>query len=151
MTYYFFDTSGMFGIFRKQQHTNVSGDAYFKALKASANLEGAGWGVPKIVVSSLMPYETIRNLFLKDQSQDTILEMIKFEVERNSWTVIEITKELLQKASELMEKHNKLESFDAIQLACALKAKNDYGDVLFVTNDKKLEDVAEKEGLTIFE
>ncbi len=150
MTYYFFDTSGMFGMFREQQHTDVSGDAYWKALNASAGPGGAGWGAPKIVVSAIMPYETIRSLFLKDQSQNTILEMMKFEVERSSWTVVEVTREMLQKASELMETYA-LKSFDAIQLTCALKAETDYGDVLFVTHDKMLKNAAKEEGLTVFE
>ncbi len=147
MTHYFFDTSGMFGIFRKQQHTNISGGAVWEALSASASPSGAGWGAPKIVVSAIMPYEAIRSLFLKDQSQNTILEMTKFEVERRSWTVVEVTREVLQNASELMGKYA-LKSFDAIHLACALKAKTDYGDVIFVTQDKMLRNAAKEEGVT---
>jgi len=151
MKYYFFDTSGIFGIFRNQQLTNNSGNAYWNALNESANPDGVGFGALSIIISSLMPYEAIRGLFLKDQSQETIINIMKFEIERSTWTVIDVTKDVLKKSLELMEKHSSLISFDAIQLACALKAKEDYGEIVFVTGDKILKSVAEKEGLTLSE
>ena len=119
MKYYFFDTSGIFGIFRREQHTNEMGDKYWEAHNEFS--EGkARSGCGNIIVSHILSLETIKNMFdflsRDSDNKDLILQnMFRFQVEYDHWIKINVTKDILSKAVELMNKYSELKSYDAIQ------------------------------------
>src|SRR3989338_3175797 len=136
MKYYFFDTSGLFGNFRKEQHTDEMGDLFWNALNEGS--EGKpSFGYKNIIVSHFLSYEIIKSLITKANDENVLLQINKFLIESNSFIKIEVTKDILKKSITLIEKYS-LKSYDAIQLACALEAKDKYEKMIFVANDRNL-------------
>ena len=68
MKYYFFDTSGIFGNYRREQRTNEMGSLFFDAIYESSGGKPAA-GYKNIIVSHILPYELIKGLISKRQNQ----------------------------------------------------------------------------------
>jgi predicted nucleic acid-binding protein len=143
MKYYFCDTSALFGIFRQEQCTNEMNNLYWTILNESSDGKASS-GIKNVIISSLLPYEIITNLTKKHNDINAFL------VEYRSFNTVKITKEILEKSVQLMEKYAKLESFDAMQLACALEAKKNHNELIFASADKYLKEVALAEGFEVY-
>lgn len=150
MKYYFFDSSGLFAEFRPQQHTNEMGEANWDAANEVNEGKACIGGNGNKIISHLTPYEIIKKLLDKDQTESTLRMVCCFMVETQSMIKITISKDILYNASILMDKYKNLESYDAIQLACALEAKKQYNELIFVSNDKMLNNVAKNEGMCVY-
>ena len=148
--YYFFDTSGYFWVFRREQHTNEKGELFWDILNKITKGR-ASFGYSHFIASHFLKYEIIQGLISKNQTSETLLNITKFLAEFESFIKIEVTKGVLEKSCILMEKHDNLKSYDAIHLACALEAKNTYKNIIFITDDENQKNVAIDEGLKVNE
>ena len=139
--HYFFDTSALISAYLNDEPDHQwAREFYIKALEESHSKTGAGFGIDKLIVSSILKYELSK--VFRDKNRSDLTERIEIE----NALVIKVDAQILRKAADFMDKHH-LESLDAIHLACAIQAKEKYGDILFICRDHKLVSAAEKEGL----
>lgn len=140
---YFFDTSALVSAWLEDDKDHEW--AYNQYTNAQES-RGAGFGNSGVIVSSILKYELSKAFTYQKNPRIASSTQI---VEIESCDQIDVTADTLLAAAELMKSHN-LQSLDAIQLACAVEAKRKYmEEVVFVTKDKKLGNVAQKIGLVL--
>jgi len=108
-----------------------------------------------IISTSKVAYAEARSAFARKQRDDgfsaKVLRKIveDFNREWESYFLIEVTDGLIRSAGDIAEKHL-LRGFDSIHLASAINLKNKIGsEVYFSSNDEKLNQAAEKEGIIV--
>jgi len=108
-----------------------------------------------VISTSKVAYAEARSAFARKQRDDgfsakvlrTIVE--DFNREWESYFLIEVTDGLIRLAGDIAEKHL-LRGFDSIHLASAINLKSKIGsEVYFSSNDEKLNQAAEKEGIIV--
>lgn len=141
---YFFDTSAIIANWKKTDRNHEwARNKYNEVLEEC----GGGFGIRCLMVSSICKYELCK--VYNDKNVTAVEEIIHLE----SSNVIRVDGEILRKAADLLDKYGKgkerICSFDAIQLACALKAKEKLSSLQFVCCDDNLCKAARTERLTI--
>ena len=108
-----------------------------------------------VISTSKVAYAEARSAFARKQRDDgfsaKVLRKIveDFNREWESYFLIEVTDGLIRSAGDIAEKHL-LRGFDSIHLASAINLKNKIGsEVYFSSNDEKLNQAAEKEGIIV--
>jgi predicted nucleic acid-binding protein len=108
-----------------------------------------------VISTSKVAYAEARSAFTRKQRGDgfsaKVLRIIVEDFNRDweSYFVIEVTDGLIRSAGDIAEKHL-LRGFDSIHLASAINLKNKIGsEVYFSSNDAKLNQAAEKEGIIV--
>ena len=108
-----------------------------------------------IISTSKVAYAEARSAFARKQRDDgfsaKVLRKIVEDLNREweNYFLIEVTDGLIRSAGDIAEKHL-LRGFDSIHLASAVNLKNKIGsEVYFSSNDEKLNQAAEKEGIII--
>ncbi|HOV13830.1 MAG TPA: type II toxin-antitoxin system VapC family toxin [Spirochaetota bacterium] len=105
-----------------------------------------------ILVSRITEIETIstlRRLLLEKEISEIDYKNLKIEIEKdfNSFEVIEIDFEIINKAKNMIDKYQ-LKSLDSIQLGTLLSIENIVDK--FIVCDKKLLESSKKEGFKVF-
>jgi len=108
-----------------------------------------------IISTSKVAYAEARSAFARKQRDDgfsaKVLRKIVEDLNREweNYFLIEVTDGLIRSAGDIAEKHL-LRGFDSIHLASAVNLKNKIGsEVYFSSNDEKLNQAAEKEGIIV--
>jgi predicted nucleic acid-binding protein len=108
-----------------------------------------------VISTSKVAYAEARSAFARKQRDDgfsaKVLRKIveDFNREWESYFLIEVTDGLIRSAGDIAEKHL-IRGFDSIHLASAINLKNKIGsEVYFSSNDEKLNQAAEKEGIIV--
>ena len=108
-----------------------------------------------VISTSKVAYAEARSAFARKQRDDgfsaKVLRKIveDFNREWESYFLIEVTDGLIRSAGDIAEKHL-LRGFDSIHPASAINLKNKIGsEVYFSSNDVKLNQSAEKEGIIV--
>lgn len=138
MNRFFLDTSVLIKLFHKEAETE-------NVIELLANSENN-------VIRYLSKMEFISTIFkkvrTKEISQNQGLEISnRFESIIDVFKIVEHSIKIETQAIELLKyhSHSGLRTLDAIQLSCAINAKNDYD--MFYTFDNKLQQIAILEGL----
>ena len=108
-----------------------------------------------VISTSKVAYAEARSAFARKQrdggfSAKVLRKIVEdFNREWESYFLIEVTDGLIRSAGDIAEKHL-LRGFDSIHLASAINLKNKIGsEVYFSSNDVKLNQSAEKEGIIV--
>jgi len=108
-----------------------------------------------IISTSKVAYAEARSAFARKQRDDgfsaKVLRKIVEDLNREweNYFLIEVTDGLIRSAGDIAEKHL-LRGFDSIHLASAVNLKSKIGsEVYFSSNDEKLNQAAEKEGIIV--
>jgi predicted nucleic acid-binding protein len=136
----FFDTSSLFKLYHRE-----SGTEELMGLFNGIGIEVIYLAeITKIEFSSVV-WKKCRKNEIDEGSANRLIE--KFEKDSVKYTYVPEGQLLRQKAKGLIGKHWRkgLRTLDSIQLASALKVKNQIG--LFLTSDKLLLEISQIEGL----
>lgn len=108
-----------------------------------------------VISTSKVAYAEARAAFARKQKDDgfshKILQKIVEDFDRDweNYFVIEVTDGLIRLAGDIAQKHL-LRGFDSIHLASAINLRRKIrAEVYFSSNDTKLNQAAEKEGITV--
>ena len=108
-----------------------------------------------VISTSKVAYAEARAAFARKQrdggfSFKVLRKIVEdFNREWESYFLIEVTDGLIRSAGDIAEKHL-LRGFDSIHLASAINLKNKIGsEVYFSSNDEKLNQAAEEEGIIV--
>jgi predicted nucleic acid-binding protein len=137
----FFDTSSLFKLYHKEDGTDELMSLFTKVGIEVIYLAE----ITKIEFSSAV-WKQCRKNEIDENSASQLIE--KFATDSVKYSYVPEGQALRQKAQGLIGKHWRkgLRTLDSIQLASALKVKDQIG--LFLTSDKLLSEVSQIEGLT---
>lgn len=108
-----------------------------------------------VISTSKVAYAEARSAFARKQrdggfSAKVLRKIVEdFHRDWESYFLIEVTDGLIRSAGDIAEKHL-LRGFDSIHLASAMNLKHKIGSgIYFSSNDEKLNQAAEKEGIMV--
>jgi uncharacterized protein len=137
----FFDTSSLFKLYHRESGTEELMNLFIEIGIEVIYLAE----ITKVEFSSVV-WKKCRKHEIDENSANQLIE--KFDGDSAKFSYVPEGQLLRQKAKELIGKHWRkgLRTLDSIQLASALKVKNQIE--LFLTSDKLLSEIAQIEGFT---
>jgi predicted nucleic acid-binding protein len=144
---YYYDSSAFVKLYVEEAGSD-------RALEA---FEGASTG--EVIISRLVPLEVTsalvrrsRNGDFDDQALNTALRLLDDDVGRRC-RIVEVGGGAVLRATGLVRQYA-LRAADAVQLACALLARGEFGSsavLVFVSSDRELNAAARAEGLAVLD
>lgn len=136
----FLDTSSLFKLYHKEEHSNLIEELFSKVKITSIYLSE----ITKVEFASSV-WKKVRTKEISKEDAITTIEL--FEIDSSKFTFVAIDSIVIEQAKNLISKYGLggLRTLDAIQLSCAKVLSKEVN--LFITSDILLQTFLKEEGL----